>query len=126
MVQNDLLPDKIDGVPFLFISYSHKNTQALDPVLRILRRNQFRFWYDRGLLSGVEWADELERNISHCSQFLVFITPESVESSFVRKEVSLALSLRKEILVVYLSDTVLSHGLSLLLGDIQAILGAEK
>ena len=121
MVQNDLLPDKIDGVPFLFISYSHKNTQALDPVLRILRRNQFRFWYDRGLLSGVEWADELERNISNCSQFLVFITPESVESSFVRKEVSLALSLRKEILVVYLSDTVLSHGLSLLLGDIQAI-----
>ena len=121
MVQNDLLPDKIDGVPFLFISYSHKDTQDLDPILHLLRRNQFRFWYDLGLLSGVEWADELERNISNCSQFLVCITPESVASSFVRKEISLALSLHKKILVVYLSDTVLSHGLGLLLGDIQAI-----
>lgn len=121
MIQDCILPDKVDGKPFLFISYSHENTQGLNQILPILRRNHFRFWYDRGIRSGVEWAAEIEHNVTNCSQLLVLMTPQAVESSFVRREISLATSLHKKILVLYLSDTTLTNGLGLLLAGIQVL-----
>lgn len=61
------------------------------------------------------------RKIEHCEQFVVLISDNSVNSKYVRKEVGMAMDLDKNVLVVYLTETMLSSGLQLLLGDIQAI-----
>ncbi len=114
-------PDEVEGKPFLFVSYSRQDLEPVQDILRILRANHFRFWYDMGLKSGVEWAEELGKKIDQCDQFLVIISSNSVKSKFVRKEIGMATELDKNIVVIYIEETVLSSGLSLLLGDIQSI-----
>lgn len=117
-------PDIIDeNQPYIFISYSRQDLKNIQVILKILRENHFRFWYDVGMKSGSEWAEELGKKIQNCNQFLVLLSPNTVESRFVKKEIIMAVNVRKsnEICVIYLQETILSKGLQLLLDDIQAI-----
>ena len=107
--------------PYIFVSYSRDDMCQAQNVFKLLKNNHFRFWYDMGIKSGIEWAEELGEKIDHCEQFLVLISPNSVKSIFVRKEITMAIERRKNILVVYLENVTLSSGLSLLLGNIQSI-----
>lgn len=114
-------PDDVSDKPFIFVSYSRQDMYEVQSVLQILRNNHFRFWYDMGLKSGTEWAEELGEKIDQCDQFLVLISDHSVNSKYVRKEIGMATDKDKNILVLYLTETNLTSGLHLLLGDIQAI-----
>lgn len=114
-------PDNVSEKPFIFVSYSRQDMHEVQSVLQILRNNHFRFWYDMGLKSGTEWAEELGEKIDQCDQFLVLISDHSVNSKYVRKEIGMATDKDKNILVLYLTETNLTSGLHLLLGDIQAI-----
>lgn len=114
-------PDDISDEPFIFVSYSRQDMSTVQVILEILRNNYFRFWYDKGIKSGTEWAEELGDKIDRCDQFLVLISPNSVKSKYVRKEIAMAISNEKNILVLYLEETTLSRGLELLIGDIQSI-----
>ena len=116
-----ILPDEVDGKPYIFVSYARRDMARVQEILQVLRSNGFRFWYDRGLKSGMEWAEELGEKIDHCEQFMVLLTENSVNSKYVRKEVGMATSGDKNMLVVYMKETQLTSGLKLLLGDIQAL-----
>ena len=78
-------PDEVEGKPYIFISYSRKDDESVQEILQILRKNHIRFWYDMGLKSGEEWAEELGERIDKCEQFMVLMSPNSVESKYVRK-----------------------------------------
>lgn len=114
-------PDDVVDKPFIFVSYSRRDMQEAQNILQILRHNHFRFWYDMGMKSGIEWAEELGNKIDLCDQFLVLISVNSVNSKYVRKEIGMATEKDKNILVLYLGETNLTSGLQLLLGDIQAV-----
>lgn len=114
-------PDDVSDKPFIFVSYSSQDMEEVQSILQILRNNQFRFWYDMGLESGSEWAEELGEKIDQCEQFLVLISGHSVNSKYVRKEVGMAVDKDKNIVVLYLTETNLSNGLHLLLGDLRAL-----
>lgn len=117
-------PDEVDeNMPFLFVSYSRKDIKEVQMILEILRRNHFRFWYDMGLKSGAEWAEELGQKIEYCSQFMVIITENSIESKYVRKEINMAVDMKSDgqILVLYLRNLILPNGLKFLLGNLQAV-----
>ena len=117
-------PDVVgDDTPFLFISYSTDDAEEVQKILEILRRNHFRFWYDMGLKTGMEWAEEIGERIEQCTQFLVIITENSIKSKYVRKEINMAVDAKKDgqILVLYLRNQILPYGLKLLLGNLQAI-----
>lgn len=114
-------PDNITDEPFIFVSYSRQDMSSAQVILGILRNNHFRFWYDKGIKSGTEWAEELGDKIDRCDQFLVLISPNSVKSKYVRKEITLAISNEKKILVLYLEETTLTSGLKFLIGDIQSL-----
>ena len=121
--QSLIMPDEVEGQPYIFVSYSRRDTDDVQKVLRILKKNHYRFWYDRGLKTGTEWVEELGNKIKHCSQFLVIISPDAVNSKYVRKEISMAVNLKEagQIFVLYITHTELTSGLHLLLDDIQAI-----
>lgn len=114
-------PDEITNEPYIFVSYSRQDMDSVQSVIKILKENHFRFWYDKGLKSGIEWAEELGDKIDQCDQFLVLISSNSVKSKYVRKEIGMATDRDKNILVLYLEETNLTSGLHLLLGNIQAI-----
>ena len=104
------------------MSYTHKDKHIVYPQLLTIHNENYNIWYDEGIPPTSEWPEEIERAIKSCSLFIVFITPNSVESINVRNEINYALSINKKLLIIYLEPTELKHGLGLRLNSIQAII----
>lgn len=108
--------------PYLFVSYAHRDKNRVYPLIAAWHQAGYRIWYDEGIDPGNEWPDEVARALTNATQFLVFITPRSVESVNVRNEIHFALNKNKSFLAVHLEDTELPDGLALRMGDIQAVM----
>ncbi len=107
--------------PYIFISYSHKDSAEVCRLLQMLQDNHFRFWYDEGIGSGAEWDDVLYDRITGCTQFVCFFTRASVESYHVKNEIHIARKYSKPVLPVFLDDVVLHGGLELSLDRQQSL-----
>jgi len=108
--------------PFLFVSYAHKDSELVFPELERLHGDGYRLWYDEGIEPGSEWPEEIATSLARAALFLVFISPNAVESRNVRNEINFALNNGKPFIAVYLAPTRLPPGLELRMGDIQAVL----
>ena len=106
---------------YIFVSYAHKNMRKVFHILHQLYKSGYNIWYDEGIEPGTEWPEIIGKAIMNCDQFLVFISGESVRSRNVRNEVNFAFNHHKKMLVVYLENTPLSHGLELQIGTVQSI-----
>jgi sigma-B regulation protein RsbU (phosphoserine phosphatase) len=107
--------------PFLFASYAHADAATVYPELTRLDQAGFRIWYDEGIKPTEEWIREIADAIAAASLVLVFLSPQAIASSWVRKEISFALKKGKKILPVYLEPLKLPDDLELQLGNIQAL-----
>lgn len=124
------MPEKINAPfyaykgnePYIFISYAHKDSDKVFPVIKKFNDAGFNIWYDEGIDPGNEWPLEIERALKNSGMFLVFITPNSVKSRNVRNEINYALSNNLPFLAIYLEDTELIEGLGLQMGSTQAIM----
>lgn len=108
--------------PYLFVSYSHRDSVLVYPEINRLHNLGFRIWYDEGIDPGNEWPEEVAMALEMCSFFLVFITSGSVASKNVRNEINFAINHEKPFLAIHAEETILPKGLELRMGDIQAIL----
>jgi hypothetical protein len=105
--------------PYLFASYSHKNMREVFGIIRKISDGRCRVWYDEGIEPGNEWPEEVGRALTACRLFIVFMSPEAIESRNVRNEINMATSENKAIMVVFLQPTGLSEGMKLQLGTVQ-------
>ena len=60
--------------PYIFISYSHRNSDRATAIIRSLNRSGYRVWYDEGLIPGREWDENIARIIMHCGYFVALIS----------------------------------------------------
>lgn len=112
--------------PYLFVSYSHRDTALVFPELERLRELGFNVWYDEGISPGTQWSDELAHRIDGCQQFVFFVTPRSAASQHCSDEAFYALDKGIPIRAVHLEPTQLPPGLQLRMGSQQAILKYES
>ncbi len=75
----------------VFLSYSRTDREVAERVLRGLRAVGLKVWWDQDM-PGVNWQDELERQITELSTLVVIWTPSSCNSAYVKDEARLALS----------------------------------
>jgi len=108
--------------PYLFVSYAHKDSALVYPILERLRERGWRMWYDEGIDPGNEWTAFIETSLTGCRQVLCFISPNSVESLNCRQEVNLAVDDQKPVLAVHVCETELKYGLRLRLSAFQAVM----
>lgn len=106
---------------YIFVSYAHADSEKVLPIVDALDKSGFRVWYDSGIEAGTEWPEYIEERLSNANVILVFMTPSAVESRNCRNEINFALELKKEMLVVYLEDTVLLKGMRLQLNSTQSM-----
>ena len=112
---------------YIFISYAHKDKEIVTNILSKLQDFGTRFWFDEGLEHGVEWADRIAKKIEESICFLVFLSKNSLsEESFVRNEIHMASTLKKNILSIYIDDIQLSGGTQLLIGKFQSVIFNPK
>ena len=107
--------------PFIFVSYSHTDSEAVYQELKWLRQQGFNLWYDEGISPGHDWPDELARAIESCGLFLLFVTPRSAQSENCSRETTFALSKGRSFMAVHLEQTTLPRGLELSIGNSQAL-----
>ena len=43
--------------PYIFMSYSHKDTDVVLNAVDVLTDNGFHVWYDNGIEAGTEWPE---------------------------------------------------------------------
>lgn len=107
--------------PYVFISYSHFDSEEVLRVIKFLRDNHFNFWYDESTKSGIEWADEISKKIKQCKQFICFISQNSIRSESVKDEIHIAWKYNINTIVIYLEKIELDGGLEMKLDRKQAI-----
>ena len=90
-------------------------------VIRKLADARFRIWYDEGIEPGNEWPEEVGKALTGCRLFVVFMSPQAMESRNVRNEINLASSENKNIMVINLQPVELSEGMKLQIGTVQFI-----
>lgn len=93
-------------MPFIFISYSHRDRPFMTQFVQRLRRvyGHDAIWYDKDLHGGDLYAQEIRRNISDSEIFVILMSPEAMQSAYCRKEWQQALGENKAILPVLVQD----------------------
>lgn len=107
--------------PYIFVSYSHRDADRVIPVIRALKDNMCRVWFDEGLKGGESWNDSIAEHLKACTVFLLFVSPDSVNSKYVFSEINYALSKDKTVMPVILEPTDIPAGLEMMLSAIQYI-----
>ena len=106
---------------FVFISYSHKNSALVKPIIEAMKAIGINVWFDDGIEAGSEWASTIQKQIRGCAVFIPFLSPEYENSTNCYTEINYATKLDKAVLSVKMQPTPLERGLSLLLSHRQIV-----
>jgi adenylate cyclase len=104
----------------IFISYSSKDREKADQLTELLSSAGLSVWIDKqGIGAATSWSGEITRAISNCKALVVMLSPSSVESKNVVREVSLAFEKNKKILPLDLEPVTLTDDLAYHLAGLQ-------
>jgi formylglycine-generating enzyme required for sulfatase activity len=92
----------------VFISYSRKNSDYARKLADRLLTLGFDVWIDDRIDYGEDWWRAIVRAIKACSAFVVLMSPDSGESRWVQREVTLADELRKPMFPLLLEGDLIS------------------
>ena len=104
----------------VFISYSSNDQDKVVKLADKLRTAGVSIWVDEsGIGAATLWSKEIAGAIKGCKVLVLMVTPNSVTSKNVVKEVSLAAEQNKQILPVILEPTQIPEALEYHLAGIQ-------
>lgn len=90
----------------VFISYSHKDEKYKTELLTMLKplrdKGIFNVWHDRMIDAGDSWNEEIERELNSCQMAILLISPDSLASNYIKKELRILLQRRRteDVLVI--------------------------
>lgn len=71
----------------VFLSHSSRNRRFVDRLAVVLRDHGVPVWYSRTSLKGAQqWHDEIGAALARCDWFIVVLSPSSVKSKWVKRE----------------------------------------
>lgn len=107
--------------PYVFISYSHMDSNDVFDIINNLQSSGYRVWYDEGIDPGTEWDENVAVHVENCGYFIALITENYLSSSNCKDELNYAREIEKPRLLVYLEDVQLPGGMRMRLSRLQAI-----
>jgi predicted nucleotide-binding protein len=96
------MPETAD---YLFASYSMKDRAEVVPFIEALQEVGVRVFYDATLQPGQQWEQALLHALDHAAGLLIFVSPNSMQSEWVRRELTKARDQSKLILPILLKYT---------------------
>ena len=106
----------------VFVSYSRKDSQTVDDIVARLSEDGMDVWIDREEIKGGElWRAAIVEAVDKAYAFVLMLSPNSVASDNVRKEVDLAEGANIELVPVLLAPAQLPAALRYQLAGIQWI-----
>ena len=106
---------------YIFISYSHRDSQKVWPIISQMQKDGFRVWYDDGIDPGTEWDENIAAHVVGCGYFIAFVSENYLNSENCKDELNFARDRGKPQLLIYLEDVELPQGMAMRMGRNQAI-----
>lgn len=76
----------------VFVSHSSGDRNFVQSLVKLLSKNGIGYWYSEKHIPGAtEWHDEIGRALDRCDWFLIVLSPKSVKSVWVKRELLYAL-----------------------------------
>ena len=110
-----------ENMPYIFISYSHRDSDSVLPIINRLRAEGYNVWYDAGIEAGSEWDENIANHIGGCSYFIAFVSKNYIGSKNCKDELNYSRDLDKEQFWIYLEEVELPAGMAMRMNRIQAI-----
>ncbi|MEO8497549.1 MAG: toll/interleukin-1 receptor domain-containing protein [Planctomycetota bacterium] len=91
-----------------FVSFSSADRPVAERFVELLRLHYIDFFYSHRTLKGGYFAEDIANAIRECQKFIVLVSPNSLASEWVRKEVAMAMNsphLRGRVLPVLIAET---------------------
>lgn len=108
--------------PYIFVSYAHRDSGEVIPILNKLNELGFRIWYDEGLELGCMWTESVASHLKDSELMLSFISESYMDSENCKREMNYAVGMNKKIINVFLQDTEMTPGMELQIGGIWALM----
>ena len=106
----------------VFISYSRRDETDVSLLARKLEDAGHKIWLDRSAIQGgAKWQEEIVRGIERANVFMIVLSPQSVASENVERELGLAHVTRKRILPVILQRVTVPPRLQYALAELEII-----
>lgn len=99
------------------MSYSHKDSNRVYPILDALYDKKYRIWYDESCENGNDFRDELRVRIEAADAILVFVSQNSMASPFCGMEIIVARENGKRLYPIYLDNVELPPAFQLLFAN---------
>lgn len=103
--------------PYLFVSYSHRDTAQVFPILDALYDRKYRLWYDESCETGNDFRDELRDRIEGSEAVLLFVSESSMSSPFCGMEIIVARENGKRLYPIYLDNSEVPPAFQILLAN---------
>ena len=78
---------------YIFVSYAHKDSDFVLPIIDNLHDLGYRLWFDEGIEASAEWPEYIEKHMSDAAAVLAFgiaelpqgdnILPERAQASYL-------------------------------------------
>ncbi len=77
----------------VFLSHASQDRAFVLRLIKVLDRHKVSYWYSAAHIAGAkQWHDEIGKALTQCNWFLVVLTPNSVRSHWVKRELLFALN----------------------------------
>lgn len=106
---------------YAFISYAHKDSATVWPIIDHMDKDGYRIWYDDGIRPGTEWDDNVAEHIQKADYFVAFISEDYIKSDNCRDELNYARDLNKARVLIYIEKVELPGGLAMRLKRLQSV-----
>lgn len=101
---------------YVFISYAHKDSDRVLPIICMMHEHGIRVWYDGGIEWGEKWADVVGAHIRNCTYAICFLSPAFLNSKDCLNEIHMAGEENKGPLIAFLEQVQLPPGMQLNFG----------
>jgi hypothetical protein len=76
----------------VFLSHSNQDRQFVDALAGVIRQHGIPVWYSPiNIIGAQQWHDEIGAALQRCDWFVVVLSPNSVRSIWVKRELLFAL-----------------------------------
>ena len=90
--------------PYVFVSYSHRDSETVIDTIRLVHDRRYRLWYDEGIPAGSDWPRNIAVHMRDCRMVLFFLSRTALESPNCLSEMTTAARQGKPVLLMKLED----------------------
>ena len=90
--------------PYLFVSYSHRDSEKVVSTIRLIHDRLVRLWYDEGIPAGSDWPRNIAVHMRDCRMVLFFLSRTALASPNCLSEITTAAKQGKPVLLMRLEE----------------------